>query len=80
MGDLLCRHCEQARDAGPVMLTFRKQDRAWGVEKRTSLSKRKKKKRKGLAAKRDKRHRDQTGGKKIYVLGVLMRCNLLCTL
>ena len=53
MGDFLCRHCKQARDAGPVELTFRKQDGAWGVQKRTSPSKREGKKRKGLAAKRD---------------------------
>ena len=71
MGDFLCRHCEQAGDAGPVKLTFWKQDGAWGVEKKTSPSKRERKKRKGLAAKRDKRHLDQTGGKKICVLGVL---------
>ena len=55
-GDFLCRHCEQARDAGPVKLTFRKQDRVWGVEKKTSPSKRERKKRKWLAAERDMRH------------------------
>ena len=54
-GDFLCRDCEQAGDAGAVKLVFRKQDRAWGIEKKTSPSKRERKKRKGLAAKRDKR-------------------------